>query len=156
MRVLTPVMLVVVMVVVVMVMVEGSSMRGGSSAYPLREGLKLVNNGYDGVVVKVDDRFPESWCNTILDRLEVSTKSYLTFPSSPGLSRWPSTRPTEIKVTRPAQARPALCVCVCVCWCRQVGKYLASLTYLFKSNKPEVLCRSDFAIQYKWPFVQQV
>ena len=68
MRVLTPVMLVVVMV-------EGSSMRGGSSAYPKMQGMKLVNNGYDGVVVKVDDRFPESWCNTVLDRLEVSSKS---------------------------------------------------------------------------------
>ena len=67
MRVLTP-----VMVVVVMVMVEGSSLRGGSNTHLMREGLKLVNNGYDGVVVKVDDRFPESWCNNVLLGLEVS------------------------------------------------------------------------------------
>lgn len=72
MRVFTLVMLVVVMVVVVLVMVEGSSVRRGVNADLLTKGIQLVNNGYDGILVKVDDRLPETWCSNVLLGLEVS------------------------------------------------------------------------------------
>lgn len=72
MRVLT---VVVACLVMVMVVERGIAERGGGDgdegSWQRRNGLQLRDNGYDGVVVKIDDRFPDTWCNGVLLGLEV-------------------------------------------------------------------------------------